>query len=147
MDIIVELNKDNIMKAAELAIELWPDSRLSEMTTHYEEVLNTDLATCFLVKNESDYFGFIELSVRNDYVEGADELPVAYVEGVFVKKMYRQNGTGGLLLKHAEAWARTNGFKQLCSDTELENDQSIKFHKSSGFIEVSRIVCFVKDID
>lgn len=145
--IVVEINENNIQNAAELSIELWPDSSLAEMTAHYVEVLNASLATCFLLQNESGYFGFIELSVRNDYVEGAEELPVAYVEGLFVNQSYRHKGSGRRLLKHAEDWARTKEFKQLCSDTELENSPSIEFHTSSGFIEVSRIVCFVKDID
>jgi aminoglycoside 6'-N-acetyltransferase I len=146
MDTIVEINVNNFHKAAELSIELWPDSSLTEMTSHYEKVLHASLATCFLLQNEWGYFGFIELSVRNDYVEGAEELPTAYIEGLFVNKGYRHKGSGRLLLKHAENWARTKGFNQLCSDTELENNPSIEFHTSSGFIEVSRIVCFVKDL-
>jgi aminoglycoside 6'-N-acetyltransferase I len=77
MDTIVEINDNNIQNAAELSIELWPDSSLAEMTAHYVGVLNANLSTCFLLQNESDYVGFIELSVRNDYVEGAEELPVA----------------------------------------------------------------------
>jgi aminoglycoside 6'-N-acetyltransferase I len=85
--IVVEINKNNIQNAAELSIELWPHSSLAEMTAHYEGVLNASLATCFLLQNESGYFGFIELSVRNDYVEGAEELPVAYIEGLFVNPM------------------------------------------------------------
>ena len=145
--IVVEINDNNIHNAAELSIELWPDSSLTEMTAHYEGVLNASLATCFLLQNESGYFGFIELSVRNDYVEGAEELPVAYIEGLFVNQSYRHKGSGRRLLKHAEYWARTKGFKQLCSDTELENSPSIKFHTSCGFTEASRIVCFVKEID
>jgi aminoglycoside 6'-N-acetyltransferase I len=146
MDTIVEINESNIDKAAELSIELWPDSSLTEMTAHYEEVMNASSATCFLLQNKSGYFGFIELSIRNDYVEGAEELPVAYIEGLFVNERYRHNGSGTLLLKHAEDWARTKGFKQICSDTELENSPSIEFHNSSGFSEVSRIVCFVKEL-
>jgi aminoglycoside 6'-N-acetyltransferase I len=134
MDTIVEINENNIQNAAELSIELWPDSSLTEMTAHYEGVLNASLATCFLLQNESGYFGFIELSV-------------AYIEGLFVNPTYRHKGSGRRLIKHAEDWARTKGFKQLCSDTELENSPSIEFHTSSGFTEVSRIVCFVKDID
>jgi len=146
MGTIVEINETNIHKAAELSIALWPDSNLTEMTAYYKEVLNSSFATCFLLQNESDYFGFIELSIRNDYVEGAGALPVAYIEGIFVNERYRHNGSGTLLLKYAEDWARTKGFKQICSDTELDNNPSIEFHKSAGFSEVSRIVCFVKEL-
>lgn len=102
MDTSVEINENNFQNAAELSMQLWPESSLTEMTAHYEEVLNVSLATCFLLQNESGYFGFIELSTRNDYVQGAGELPVAYIEGIFVNKKYRHNGSGRLLLKYAE---------------------------------------------
>lgn len=147
METVVAINENNIEQAIKLSIELWPDSSLSEMTAHYEEVLNSTLATCFLLHDESGYFGFIELSIRNDYVEGAEDLPVAYIEGIYVKLKYRHTRKGRLLLEHAEGWARSKGLKQLCSDTELENGPGIAFHSSSGFTEVSRIVCFVKDIE
>jgi aminoglycoside 6'-N-acetyltransferase I len=147
MHIIEELNKNNLLQAAQLSLELWPGSRLDEMTTHYEEVLQSDTATCFLLHSETGYFGFIELSVRNDYVEGAEDLPVAYVEGIFVNKLQRLKGFGFMLVKHAEDWARAKGFKQLCSDTELENTSGIRFHVAAGFSEISTIVCFTKNLD
>jgi aminoglycoside 6'-N-acetyltransferase I len=147
MHTIEEINKKNIHYVAELSIKLWPDSDLNDMTSHYAKVVNSNLATCFLLRNESSYFGFIELSIRNDYVEGAMKLPVAYIEGLFVTKRYRNNGFGHILIKKAEDWAQANGFSQLCSDTELDNNPSIKLHASAGFIEISRIVCFVKNLE
>ena len=39
-----------------------------------------------------DYIGFIELSVRNDHVEGADSLPVGYIEGIFIFDMNAERG-------------------------------------------------------
>lgn len=147
MHTIEEINENNIQKAAELSVQLWPNSDLDDMTSHYKKVVNSNLATCFLLHDESNYFGFIELSIRNDYVEGAEKLPVAYIEGLFVSKKYRHNGFGQILIKKAEDWAQAKGFSQLCSDTELDNNSSIEFHASAGFIEISRIVCFVKNLD
>ena len=146
METIVELDENNAQKAAELSIELWPDSDLPEMTAHYEELFLRNLGTCFLLQNESGYFGFIELSIRNDYVEGAESLPVAYIEGIYVKEKYRHKGLASQLLRQAEDWGRKQGCKQICSDTELENNPGIEFHTSSGFNEVARIVCFAKEI-
>lgn len=144
---ITQINEQTLLKVAELSVKLWPECSLTEMTAHYKEVLNSGSAACFLLYEEPDYLGFIELNVRNDYVEGADELPVAYIEGLFVEKPCRHKGFGRLLVTHAEDWARAKGFEQLCSDAELENNDSIEFHKAAGFEEISRIVCFAKDLD
>ena len=146
MEIIEPINNKNYSQAAKLSVKLWPDNDIEEMTTYYEDIMQTGKANCFLLRNKWGYIGFIELSIRNNYVEGAETLPVAYIEGLFIKKKYRCKGHGQLLIEKAEDWARSKGFKQLCSDAELENNSSIDFHISAGFVEVSRIVCFAKDI-
>jgi aminoglycoside 6'-N-acetyltransferase I len=98
------------------------------------------------LQEEAGYAGFIELRIRTDHVEGAETVPVAYIEGLFVADGFRYKGYGRQLVQAAEAWARTEGFTQLCSDAELENHPSITFHQSVGFREASRVVCFVKDL-
>jgi aminoglycoside 6'-N-acetyltransferase I len=98
-----------------------------------------------LVEDEQP-IGFIELSIRRDYVEGADEPPVAYVEGIYVQEGFRNKGGARELIHAAESWAKSKGLRQLCSDTELANQASIDFHKASGFEEAGRLVCFVKAV-
>jgi aminoglycoside 6'-N-acetyltransferase I len=146
LEAIENMNENNLHKVAELSIALWPDCELDEMKAHYKNVFASDTAACFLLRNESDYLGFIELNMRNDYVEGAEELPVAYIEGLFITQPYRHKGYGRLLVQKAEDWARKKGLTQLCSDTEQENNASIEFHNLVGFTEISRIVCFAKDL-
>ncbi len=147
MPVIIEINETNFQQVAQLSIELWPDCDLSEMSTYFEEMRHADVSTCFLLQEASNYIGFIELNVRNDYVEGADDVPVAYIEGLYVQKEFRHKRLGLLLIQKAEEWARSKGFKQLCSDTELENETSISFHHAAGFTEVSRIICFAKSLE
>lgn len=131
---------------AQLASELWPDADPGEMTAYYQELAQSTTATCYLLQEGKDYIGFIELNTRVDYVEGSDDAPVAYIEGIYIHPTHRHKGYGRLLIAAAEAWAKTRSLTQLCSDTEIENDESIGFHKANGFTEVSRIVCFVKNL-
>jgi aminoglycoside 6'-N-acetyltransferase I len=79
-------------------------------------------------------------------VEGATESPVAYVEGVYVKPAYQSQGIAKKLIDQAVDWANQRGITQLASDTNITNLQSIHFHKKIGFIEVGRIVCYIKNI-
>lgn len=131
---------------AQLATELWPDTDLAEMTAYYQELAQSATATCFIMMDENEYCGFIEVNTRVDYVEGSDDSPVAYIEGIYIHPAHRHKGYGRLLIAAAEVWAKSHGLSQLCSDTEIENDESIGFHKANGFTEVSRIVCFTKNL-
>ena len=87
--------------------------------------------------------GFVEIGSRS-YAEGCESTPVAYLEGWFVDPDSRRSGVGRQLLEAAEDWARANGFKELASDAELDNDASHRAHRALGFDEVERQVCFRK---
>jgi GNAT superfamily N-acetyltransferase len=91
--------------------------------------------------------GFAELSIRHDHVTGTTSVPVAYLEGWYVDPDVRGVGIGRRLLEAAEHWAVTRGLKELASDAELENAESIQAHRSCGFIETCRAVHFVKRLD
>jgi aminoglycoside 6'-N-acetyltransferase I len=90
--------------------------------------------------------GFIEVSLRN-YAEGCKTSPVAYIEGWYVDADSRRRKLGTRLVQAAEAWARSQGLKEIASDTQIENTVSIQAHTGLGYEEVERIVCFRKALD
>jgi len=141
-----QLSLDNIEALIGLVLELWGDCDLEEEYEHYKNAINSGTEICFLVKEQNIYIAFIHLSIRNDYVEGADELPVAYIEGIYVKPYFQKKGIAKSLISAAEIWAKQKGLNQIASDTDLMNSASIEFHNKVGFKEVERIVCFIKDI-
>lgn len=144
--IIEQISTDNIRYLIPLVLELWPDCDYEEEYAYFHQLIDSAMQPCFLAKEKDRYVAFIQLAIRNDYVEGADELPVAYVEGIYVKPGYQKQGIARNLIERAEQWARQKGLKQLASDTELSNNASIAFHKSIGFTEAARIACFIKNV-
>jgi aminoglycoside 6'-N-acetyltransferase I len=90
--------------------------------------------------------GFIEVSLRN-YAEGCMTSPVAYIEGWYVDEHCRRRTLGTRLVQAAEAWARSQGLKEMVSDTQVENAVSIQAHTRLGYEEVERLVCFRKALD
>ena len=142
-----------VRRATELDIEpwcemrdrLWPDSAATnrEEVENYFSSSSGDIRECFLVEDSGTAVGFIELNIRS-YAEGSrcDEVP--YVEGWFVEEKYRSKGLGRLLMDKAERWAQDNGYRELASDAEIDNNRSIAAHKKLGFMETDRIVCFLK---
>lgn len=97
------------------------------------------------MKYENEFpIGFAQCQLRYDYVEGTSTSPVGYLEGIFVKESYRSKGYAKELLTECEVWAKGNGCQEFASDCEIDNINSLHFHKSMNFTEANRIICFTK---
>ena len=90
--------------------------------------------------------GFIEVSLRN-YAEGCQTSPGRLHRRVVCGWESRRHKLGTRLVQAAEAWARSQGLKEIASDTQLDNTVSIQAHKVLGYEEVERLVCFRKALD
>lgn len=140
------LSSGNINQLVELVLELWTDCTLEEEFAFYKSIIGSDTEICYLIREQDVYMAFIHVSIRTDYVEGATELPVAYIEALYVKPQYQKLGIGKKLVDIGADWGRKKGCKHIASDTQLDNSASIDFHKKIGFAEANRIVCFIKDL-
>ena len=89
--------------------------------------------------------GFVEIGSRT-YAEGCISSPVAFLEGWYVDPDARRRGLGRQLVEAAESWAIERGFFEIASDTELENEISLKAHTALGYEEVERQICFRKQL-
>ncbi|MGB5963668.1 MAG: aminoglycoside 6'-N-acetyltransferase [Coleofasciculaceae cyanobacterium] len=144
---IVKITQDDFKDWLELALILWPDGSLSQMQISLTNILNSSRETAFLVRDDQkNAIAFINLSLRSDYVPGATNSPVAYVEGIYVKDEYRNQGIGTALIQSAQQWALNQGCIELASDALIENTASHEFHTKIGFQEVERTVFFIKSV-
>ncbi|SOD82584.1 aminoglycoside 6'-N-acetyltransferase [Spirosoma fluviale] len=143
---IEPLSRYTLNAVVDLVLELWPDCTFDEELQNYTRLIGSENDGCYLAKAGESYMAFVHVSRRHDYVEGSVALPVAYIEGIYVKRLYRKQGVAKKLIQAAEDWAKQKGLTQIASDTEITNITSIDFHKKAGFEEVERIVCFIKDI-
>ena len=129
-----------------LACELWPENHENEMAGEMARLLENAEAACFLAWEENEPAGFAQCQLRRDYVEGTESSPVGYLEGIYVREKFRHQGVARALLSACESWARAMGCTEFASDCELENTQSLAFHRSVGFEEANRIICFTKKL-
>lgn len=144
---IVKITQDDFKEWLELALRLWSDDSPSQMQVSLTNILNSPREVAFLVRDDQkNAIAFINLSLRSDYVPGATHSPVAYVEGIYVKDEYRNQGVGKALIQFAQQWALNQGCIELASDALIENTASHEFHKKIGFQEVERTVFFIKSV-
>lgn len=131
-------------EAAELALLLWPDHSLDEFIDEMTTLVEGPDATIFLTYHEGKAIGFAQCQLRSDYVEGTSSSPVGYLEGLYVKETFRNQGFARSLVEACEKWAKSKGCLEFASDCELHNEDSLRMHLKLGFNEANRIICFTK---
>jgi aminoglycoside 6'-N-acetyltransferase I len=133
---------------ADMRAALWPEEDAAELAhetvKHFAGVKAAD--EVWVAEDVTGrLLGFLELSQRA-YAEGCASSPVPYIEAWYVTAEARHTGVGRALVEAAENWARLRGYKEIASDAVLENDASHAAHRSLGFEEVERIVCYRKPL-
>ena len=141
---IKKAGNNDLETLAKLASEMWHNHSINELINEFSEIMINGKSQFFL-KYENEFpRGFAQCQLRYDYVEGTSTSPVGYLEGIFVKESYRSKGYAKELLTECEVWAKGNGCQEFASDCEIDNINSLHFHKAMNFTEANRIICFTK---
>jgi aminoglycoside 6'-N-acetyltransferase I len=123
--------------------KLWPQADAAELEREANDfAAGTNVPTIdavFIAERNGRAIGFLELSLR-EFSDGCDSMPVPYVEGWYVEPDARGIGVGRALMQAAEAWSIERGFTELASDTEIENEASLRAHERCGFEETERLI-------
>ncbi|KJF68447.1 aminoglycoside 6'-N-acetyltransferase [Rhizobium nepotum] len=126
-----------------LRFRLWPDASSAE---HRAELLAfSDTEVGFIAHDPAGTaIGFAEASLRQDYVNGCDTSPVAFLEGIYVEQAFRGQGVAAALIAEVTRWAISKGVSELASDADISNVDSHRMHAALGFEETERVVYFRK---
>jgi len=142
---IIEYEKEYFSAYKKLVKELWND--ITDETV--KEITDEHLSGkefIFLYERDNEIIGFINTSIRNDYVPGSTVDGVAYIEGIYVCKAYRRNQVAIQLVDHVIRYFKQRGFTEIGSDSEIENEVSYFWHKAIGFKEVERCIHYIRKI-
>ena len=143
---IYKAKREDSSAIARLAIQMWEDNTIEDLSEEVKEIMSSDESAYFLLELDEKVVGFAQCQLRHDYVEGTESSPVGYLEGIFIEEAYRKQGYAKELLKKCESWAKEMGCREFASDCELDNEVSLAFHLKMGFIEANRVICFTKKI-
>ena len=90
--------------------------------------------------------GFAEASIRHEYVNGCEDSPVLFLEGICVAPAMRRQGLARRLVAAVADWGRTQGLREFASDTWHDDTESHAFHLAAGFAETERVVYFRQEL-
>jgi aminoglycoside 6'-N-acetyltransferase I len=132
----------------QMRVALWPDATADEHRGYMAISLAQPERFLQLMMYDEKRLpiGFIEGSIRGDYVNGTETSPVGFVEGVYVLPALRRKGIARRLFAAIGDWAKARGCRELASDALLENEGSQRAHRALGFRETERVVYFSKTL-
>jgi aminoglycoside 6'-N-acetyltransferase I len=147
MNVIVrEMGAGDRAAWAEMRAALWPEDSVEAHAREIDEMLGSGDAWGFTAETaDRDVVGFAELAIRK-YANGCTSRPVPFLEGIWVRPEFRRRGIGARLIRQVEAFAAARGFRELCSDAEIDNRISHAAHRAWGFTETERVVYFRKPL-
>ena len=128
--------------------QLWPNCLSAEHLAEMSEFLSSPTRFAQFIEYDklSNAVGFVEVSLRTDYVNGTKSSPVAFLEGIYVVPHARRRGVARALVAEAERWAIGSGCREFASDAKIENTASHSMHAGLGFTESERVVFFKKSL-
>ena len=121
---------------------LWPDQTEADMVAW---LARSDAAVLVADRSRGSLCGFAEVGERS-YADGCVTSPVAYLEGWYVDPDVRRQSIGAQLVRAVEEWARARHYRELASDTQLDNLVSQAAHQRLGFEEAGRGVLYKKTL-
>jgi aminoglycoside 6'-N-acetyltransferase I len=132
----------------EFRMALWPDATADDHRGYMAISLAQPERFLQLMMYDASRvpIGFVEGSIRGDYVNGTETSPVGFIEGVYVSPSWRRKGVARELFAAIGDWARARGCRELASDALLANEASQRAHLALGFTETERVVYFTKKL-
>jgi aminoglycoside 6'-N-acetyltransferase I len=125
---------------------LWPEEPTVAHAGMIEEVLGDEGAWGFIAETAAGIpLGFAEVSIRKA-ANGCATQPVPFLEGIWVRNANRRQRVGAALIQHIETFLANLGYRELGSDTLIDNLASQHAHIAWGFVETERVVYYRKEL-
>lgn len=127
-----------------LRLAMWPEDSVEAHRVQMADVLSSrQQAAIVIARPGGGLGGFVETSVHPRAL-GCATHHIAYVEGWYIDGDLRGQGWGRRLMLAAEDWGREIGATEIASDTQIDNEVSLRAHLRLGYAECGRLIHFVK---
>ncbi len=137
---ISEIKETEIANVYELLKELRTTITKEEFAEIYHEARKADHFTFYGYYINNECVGLMGLRYLHDYVHKHH----LYIDDLVVKKDYRSQGVGAILLEFAEDLARAKSCTGLRLCTGLDNQAGIRFYERENW--AARAVAYKKKV-
>jgi GNAT superfamily N-acetyltransferase len=120
----------------QLGYQVTPDQINSRM----EEIWRDSSQVVLVAELDGKVLGWIHLCGLKRLLSE----PFAEICGLIVEQNYRSTGVGSILLKHAEDWARSNGYTMVRVRSNVIREKAVSFYSKNGYIRSKQQNVFVK---
>lgn len=145
---IKTLSPEYLGQWVRLRQQLWPQHSAEQHLNDGLDILASAKHISFVLLNDQQYMiAFVDAAIRDDYVNGCQSSPVAYIEGIYVEPQWRLKKCAKKLIRAIEQWGKANDCREIASDAALENISSQKMHQKMGFKITEKVVFFQKNIE
>lgn len=138
-------NEKDLEAWLRLRCRLWPSASPEEHRDELVELRSNKDFYCLIAELDGLTIGFLEAFVR-PFANGCKSRPVPFLEGIWIEPEFRKKGVSRQLLSEFEKWAISNGFNEIGSDVEIDNQSSLSAHQAWGYQETERVVYFRKKL-
>jgi aminoglycoside 6'-N-acetyltransferase I len=128
-----------------LRFALWPHYTEEEMRAEMADVrADLERQPVFVAERPGGGLcGLVEVSIHHT-APGCKTDRIGYLEAWYVDLDWRGQGVGRGLVQAAEVWAKSQGCREMASDTDPGYPLSPAAHAALGYVEVARY--FHKDL-
>lgn len=144
---ITEYSSADFEALLNMSVDLYHDYSAEETERDLVAFEDKSNYKTYMAKLSGEAIGFITVSIRSDYVEGAKSSPVGYLEAIYVYPEFRKKGIAKQLYEKGESWVHQNGCTEIGSNTWDWNTDSQKFHSKLGFNKEDILVHYIKAIE
>jgi aminoglycoside 6'-N-acetyltransferase I len=130
----------------EMRVALWPEETRLAHDDMIDRMLADEVAWAFMAETApGSSAAFAEVTLRK-FANGCETRPVPFLEGIWVRDGLRRQRVGAALIRFIEAFLTERGYRELGSDTQIDNLASQAAHVDWGFSETERVVYYRKDL-
>lgn len=143
---VYEATDKDVDDIAQMALESWVENELEDVKKYYMYDLGHTNHKFFLGEIDGKKEGFIHMSIREGFVEGASYNRVGYIEEIIIQPEDMSLELGKELYEHGLQWVKSKRCYEIGADVNFDNKVNHDLYLSLGFEEVSKIICFIRKI-
>lgn len=103
------------------------------MKEEFEKLVDKKILIPFLVLSGNRLIGKVHFVTKLNDLQVADGNQIGYMCNLFVKKSFRNNGIGTMLVDAVKDYAKSIGFTKLTIGVEEDNSKNMYLYNKLGF--------------